>query len=314
MNTIALPELAVLASVMVTASFTIVNASNAFLETMENGLFIQNIRTFLEYKEKIPEDYDGILPEKEIKSIEFRNVSFAYNDKNLIIKNISFKIEGKTTVAFAGYNGAGKSTIIKLLFRLYDPTEGEIFVNNINIKNYNLKAYRKLFSAAFQDFKIMAFSITDNILMGREDAPEKISEALKKAGLSEKIASLKKGADTIITKEFDKNGAVLSGGELQKIAIARTFAYPTPIKVFDEPSSALDPVAEHEMFQTILHETAAHTVIFISHRLSSVKSADMVFMLQNGEIIERGSHSELMEKNGEYAKMYNIQAKNYLAL
>ena len=141
-----------------------------------------------------------------------------------------------------------------------------------------------------------------------------VYDALKKAGVYEKVMSLPRKADTVLTKEFDEEGALLSGGEIQKIVVARAFAKDTPIKVFDEPSSALDPIAEYELYESILRDSRDKTMIFISHRLSSVRSADMILMLENGEIIERGTHDELMGLNGAYADMYNKQAKNYLAV
>lgn len=243
-------------------------------------------------------------------------MSFAYKDNEYIVKNLNFKIKGNSIAALVGHNGAGKSTIIKLLFRLYDPTNGEIFINGKNIKEYNLRAYRKLFTAAFQDYKVLALSIKENVLMEHEceNEDEAVMEALKKAGIYEKVGTLPKGIDTILTKEFDESGAVLSGGQYQKIAVARTFVQDAPIKVYDEPSSALDPIAEYELYKSIMKESKNKTMIFISHRLSSVRNADKVFMLENGEIIEQGTHEELMEMKGSYADMYTKQAMNYLAL
>lgn len=311
-----LAELAVLSSTMVSASWILIGFTESLMESMKQGLFVENLRTFLEYKEKLPEDYDGIMPEKEIKSIEFRNVSFGYKEGTRIIDNLSFCIEGNTRVALVGHNGAGKTTIIKLLFRLYDPEEGEILVNGINIKEYNLQAYRSLFAAAFQDYKIFALSVRENVLMREcskeDDAP--VIEALTKAGVYDKIKSLPKGLDTIMTKEFDEEGILLSGGEFQKIVVARAFVKNVPIKVFDEPSSALDPIAEYDLYDSIMKDSIDKTMIFISHRLSSVRNADMVFMLEHGTIIERGTHQELMKLNGSYADMYHKQAKNYLAV
>ena len=213
----------------------------------------------------------------------------------------------------SGHNGAGKTTILKLLFRLYDPDQGEILVNNRNIKEYNLEEYRNLFAAAFQDYKIFAYSVADNVRMERDlDDPEKtVAEALKRAGVYEKVMSLPHGIHTVLTREFDDSGAVLSGGEYQKIVVARAFANPAPIKVFDEPSSALDPIAEYNLFQAILEESRERIMFFISHRLSSVKDADTVFMLEKGKLIEQGTHEELMEQGGKYAAMYKMQAKNY---
>lgn len=315
-NTMNLAELAVLSSAMVSATWILIRFAENIMESMKLGLFIENLRVFLEYKEKLPEDSDGILPDDEIHTIEFRNVSFGYKKDEMILHNLSFTIEGKTSVAFVGHNGAGKTTIIKLLFRLYDPTEGTILLNGRDIKEYNLKAYRHLFAAAFQDYKVMAFTIKENVMMrGVTDQDDKVViEALKKAGVYDKIMTLPNGINTILTKEFDEQGALLSGGEFQKIVVARAFAKTSPIKVFDEPSSALDPIAEYELYENIKKDSIGKTMIFISHRLSSVRSADMVYMLENGTIIEQGTHNELMQYGGAYADMYLKQAKNYLAV
>ncbi len=315
-KSISLSELAVLSSTMVAATWILIGLFDNIVETMKNGLFVNNLKTFIEYEEKIPEDWDGLIPEPVINSIEFRNVSFSYKDNKYALKNLSFSIIGKSTVAVVGHNGAGKSTIIKLLFRLYDPTEGEILVNGRNIKEYNLRAYRQLFAAAFQDYKVLALSIKDNVLMGHkvENEDAAVIEALKKSGVYEKVESLPKGINTILTKEFDEEGAILSGGQYQKIVVARAFVRNSPIKVFDEPSSALDPIAEFELYKSIMAESKDKTMIFISHRLSSVRNADRVFMFEQGELIEQGTHEELMRLKGSYADMYTKQAMNYMAV
>lgn len=316
-GSISLGNLAVLTSIMVTASYIWLGVMRSLVDLNQNGMFIHNLRFFLNYKEQIPEDYDGVMPENTITSIEFRNVSFSYKEEETpVLKNMSFQIDGGSSVALVGHNGAGKTTIVKLLFRLYDPTEGEIIVNGRNIKEYNLQAYRKLFSAAFQDYKVLADTIGYNVLMGREvvNAEDEITTALKRAGLYEKVMSLPQGIDTILTKEFDEDGAVFSGGEYQKLVVARAFANHAPIKVFDEPSSALDPIAEYELFESILQESKNNTMIFISHRLSSVTSTNKVLMMEQGKLIESGTHKELMELGGEYAAMYRMQAKNYFTI
>ncbi len=314
-KTMGLAELAIMFTAMSTSSWILIGIFNNLIEAMKNGEFLEYFRTFMEYEEKIPENQDGIMPDEKVKSIEFREVSFAYKEEENVIERLSFKIEGDKVCAFVGHNGAGKSTIIKLLFRLYDPTEGEILVNGINIKEYNLKAYRRLFSAAFQDYKVMAMSVKDNVLMGAsfEKPEESVEHALTCAGIWEKVKSLPKGMDTIMTKEFDKDGVVLSGGEQQKIVVARAFAQKASVKVFDEPSSALDPIAEYELYKGFMDESKGHITIFISHRLSSVKDADMVFMLENGKVIEQGNHKELMALSGKYCEMFTKQAQNYLA-
>jgi ATP-binding cassette, subfamily B, bacterial len=310
-----LAELAVLSSFMVSTTWILIGFSESLIESYKNSLFIENLRKYLEYEPVIPEDYEGIIPEQEITSIEFRNVSFGYKKEAFIIKNLSFTIKGKNSVALVGHNGAGKSTIIKLMLRFYDPSEGAIFVNGRNIKEYNLHAYRKLFTAAFQDYKIFAMSVKENVLMRKttDGDEEKVKQALIKAGVYDKIISLPKGMDTVLTREFDEGGAVLSGGQYQKIVVARAFANAAPIKIFDEPSSALDPIAEYELFESILQDGKNKTMIFISHRLSSVQNADAVLMLEHGEIIECGTHKSLMKLGGAYADMYIKQAENYLA-
>ena len=313
-GTMGLAELAIMFTAMSTSSWILIGIFNNFMEALKNGEFLEYFRTFMEYKEQIPENQDGILPKQTVHSIEFRNVSFAYKKDKPVIQNLSFHIDENKICALVGHNGAGKSTIIKLLFRLYDPTEGEILVNNVNIKDYNLKAYRQLFSAAFQDYKVMAMSVKDNVLMGAAGTPDTtVEHALRCAGIWDKVCSLPNGMDTIMTKEFDQDGAVLSGGEQQKIVVARAFAQKASVKVFDEPSSALDPIAEYELYNGIMKESKGHITLFISHRLSSVKDADMVFMLENGTIIEQGSHTQLMEQRGKYCEMFTKQAQNYLA-
>ncbi|MBD5156867.1 MAG: ABC transporter ATP-binding protein [Butyrivibrio sp.] len=314
-KTMGLAELAIMFTAMSTSSWILIGMFNNFMEAMKNGQFLEYFRTFMEYEEKIPENQDGIMPDEKVRSIEFRNVFFEYKENEPVINNLSFKIEGDKVCALVGHNGAGKSTIIKLLFRLYDPTGGEILVNGINIKEYNLKAYRKLFSAAFQDYRVMAMSVRDNVLMGAEFAnPDETAEhALKCAGVLDRIKSLPDGMNTVMTREFDNNGAVLSGGEQQKIVVARAFAQNASVKIFDEPSSALDPIAEYDLYKGIMDESKGHITLFISHRLSSVKDADTVFMLENGTVIEQGSHSELMAQNGKYREMFTKQAHNYLA-
>ena len=191
-KTMGLAELAIMFAAMSTSSWILITMFNNFIEAMKNGQFLEYFRTFMEYKEKIPEDQDGIIPEEKVLSVEFRNVCFEYKEKEPIINNLSFKIEGDKVCALVGHNGAGKSTIIKLLFRLYDPTRGEILVNGINIRKYNLKAYRKLFSAAFQDYRIMAMSVKDNVIMGEkiDDPDETAARALRCAGVWDKTASL----------------------------------------------------------------------------------------------------------------------------
>ncbi len=313
-HSMSLAKLAVLTSMMVSCTWILIGFTESLVASFRNGLFVDNLRTFLEYEEKIPEDYAGDDPGDTIECIEFRNVCFSYKDEE-VIRNLSFELRGGKTYALVGHNGAGKSTIIKLLLRFYDPTSGEILLNGRNIKEYELQKYRALFAGAFQDYQIFSLSVMENVLM-RKGTPEDEAEvirALKLAGVYEKVQSLPNGIHTILTKEFAEDGAVLSGGEYQKIVVARAFVQKRPVKIFDEPSSALDPIAEYKLFESILQDGQDKTMLFISHRLSSVQNADWVFMLENGTIIEQGSHKKLMQNHGAYADMYEKQAVNYLA-
>lgn len=306
-------DLAVLTSIMSMVSWILIGFTENIMKTIENGIFVQNLRRFIEYENKIKDCDDPLPVPQKIESIEFRDVKFGYKEDVLVLNGLSFKISGGCRSALVGINGAGKTTIVKLLLRLYDVNEGEILVNGINIKNYRLVEYRRLFSCAFQDFKIFADSVSGNISMGRDITDDEISSAIERAGAANDVAALGKGKDTVISREFDDSGTTLSGGQQQKIAAARTFSKKSLIKIFDEPSSALDPIAEYNMFQSILNETLGYTTFFISHRLSSARSADMIYMLENGKIIESGTHSELIKAGEKYAEMYNVQAKNYLA-
>lgn len=313
-GSITLAQLTVMTSMMVAMTWILIDLFDDIMVVMKNGLFVNNLRGFMEYEEKIPEDQDGIMP-TGFETLEFDSVSFSYKDEETI-KNLSFTVKEGEKIALVGHNGAGKTTIIKLLLRLYDPTEGVIKLNGVDIREYNLHAYRELFATTFQDFAIFGLSVKENVLMGRtyENPDEVVENALKKTGVWENIMELPDGINTIMTKEFDEKGAVLSGGQSQKLAVSRTFAQPSPVKIFDEPSSALDPIAEFELFENIMNEAKTHTLIFISHRLSSVKNCDRVYMLEKGSVIESGTHKELVEKNGSYAKMYRRQAMNYLAI
>ncbi len=314
-GSISLAELTIMTSLMVAMTWILIRVFENVMEVLKNGMFINNLKGFLEYEEKIPEDFDGEIPDADFESLEFRNVSFSYKDKE-IIHDLSFKVDKGEIAALVGHNGAGKTTIIKLMLRLYDPDSGMILYNGKDIKTYNLKAYRDIFATTFQDFRLFGMTVRENVLMGRhyENEDELVKEALKKADVLERIEELDKGIDSVMTKEFDEDGCVLSGGESQKVAVARTFIKDAPMKIFDEPSSALDPIAEYELFNSIIGEGQDHTMLFISHRLSSVKNCDKVFMLENGTLIEEGTHRELMDKNGSYAAMYKKQAMNYLAI
>lgn len=307
-----LSDFAVLTTLMASVSWILIRYTKSLLESMKNSLFIQNLRDFLDFEPAIPEDWQGIMPEKEIRSIEFRNVGFAYKPGRMVLKHISFTLREKEACALVGYNGAGKSTLIKLLLRFYDPTEGEILLNGINIKEYDLKAYRGLFAAAFQDGKIFARTIRDNLEMGKEEnKDDRLMDVLFRAGLKPVADSLSGGIDRVLTREFDPEGVVFSGGQNQKLVAARAFLQDTPVRIFDEPSSALDPVAEHELMENIKKDSTGRILLLISHRLSSVQDMKKIIVLKDGRITEQGTHGQLMEAGGEYAALYQMQAERY---
>ena len=290
------------------------NMADVFIQFQNHSLYIDNLRYFLEYKPAIDENREGLDPPDNCL-LALKNVSFKYaGQEDYSLKNINFTIKQGEKIALVGHNGAGKTTLVKLLMRLYDVTEGEIQLNGRPIKEYKLKGYRNLFSVVFQDFKVFAVSVLENILLKADITKEEKNRAvsgMKDAGIYDKVMSLEKGCETVLTKEFDENGAVLSGGETQKIAISRVFARDCPIAILDEPSSALDPLAEYAMYEAMMNACRDKAVIFISHRLSSAVLADRVYLMEKGEIIESGTHRELLEKGGKYADMWSKQAEKY---
>lgn len=285
------------------------------LEFDEHSRYIETFREFLDYETKIPEIAEAPKA-PSLESLEIRNVGFTYeNQENAALKNICFKVNKGDKVAIVGHNGAGKTTLIKLLLRLYDPSDGEILLNGENIKNFRLSSYRNLFGTVFQDYGLFAVSVAENVLMRgniSEDDKAKVVDALEKSGVWKKVSELPKGVDTTVTKEFDKEGAVFSGGETQKISIASVFAGENEIVIMDEPTSALDPIAEQEMYENMFKACEGKTVIFISHRLSATTYADRIYMFEQGEIIEQGTHHELLALNGKFADMWHKQADSYI--
>ena len=287
------------------------NIANNLSELSAAALYFQNLRDFFEYENKIE---SGTLQCDEFESLEFKNVYFKYpSAEKYSIENLNLKIIKGQTTAVVGVNGAGKTTLVKLILRFYDVTQGEILYNGINIKEYNTESLRSRFATVFQDYKNFALSVNENVMCRECTEEDKAAarEALRKSGALEKTDALPDGADTVLTKEFDENGAGLSGGESQKTAVARMFARDFDIAILDEPSSALDPIAEYKMYENLISATESKTVIYISHRLSSAVLSDNIFVLKNGTVIESGSHNELMKNGGEYAEMFAVQAESY---
>ena len=247
-------------------------------------------------------------------SLRLENVSFTYEGTDKpTIHNINLTIHPGEKVALVGYNGAGKSTLIKLMMRLYDVSDGHIYLNDIDITKYSIKDFRNYFGVVFQDFQLFAASLAENVMMNTttQEDEEKVKDALRHSGFEERLNTLEEGTATMLTREFLKSGVNLSGGESQKVAIARIFPRDCSMVILDEPSSALDPVSEYNVNQSMLAAAKDKNVVFISHRLSTTKIADRILMLEAGQIIEQGSHEELMQLDGKYAQMFNMQAEKY---
>ncbi len=275
------------------------------------ALYFKNLHDFFDYETQVK---DGGLEAGEFESLEFKNVYFKYPTADKYsLQGVSLKINKGETTAVVGVNGAGKTTLVKLMLRFYDVTEGEILYNGVNVKDYNADSLRRRFATVFQDYKTFALSVNENVLCHEGDDDEKLlaQQALIQSGVWDKIKTLPQGADTVLTREFDEKGAGLSGGEQQKTATARLFARDFDIAILDEPSSALDPIAEYKMYENLIKATTDKTVVYISHRLSSAVLSDKIFVLGEGKVIESGDHAELMASGGEYAKMFALQASRY---
>lgn len=247
--------------------------------------------------------------------IEFKNVSFKYpNTENLILKNLSIKLIVGERLAIVGMNGSGKTTFIKLLCRLYDPTEGEILLNGINIKEYDITEYRKIFSVVFQDFKLFAVPLCQNVATSMQYDKKRLWDTLNNAGVDKRVNELPFKEKTVLYKDFDNDGIEISGGEAQKLALARALYKNAPFIILDEPTAALDPISEYEIYQHFNSFVGEKTAIYISHRLSSCRFCDKIAVFHKGEIIEVGNHDELIsDERSKYYELWNSQAKYYIS-
>ncbi len=292
-------------SIAISINFLTVWAVAVFTE---RGKMIEKYREFLKCDFKI-KDGEKTAEKSEPKEIKIENLNFTYpgNDEPTL-SDINLTIKPYEKIALVGYNGAGKTTLTNLLLRLYDATSGTIKIGGEDIRESTLASHRDRFSAVFQDFQLFSCSVGENVALDKEYDSEKVMQALSHSGFTKE---LKKGTETELLREFDDEGVMLSGGESQKVAIARAFYKNCPFVILDEPSANLDPVAEYNLNCAMMEAAAHKTVIFISHRLSTTVNADRIYVMEKGRIIESGSHEELMKMKGTYAYMFNLQAEKY---
>ena len=283
----------------------------------ENSMFIDKIRAFLAYEPKIKNE-EGIEVPAGNGELVLEHVSFKYNEKaRTVLDDISLTVKAGEHIAIVGYNGAGKTTLIKLLMRLYDPSSGSIKYHNQDVKVFKPSDYHRKIGVVFQDFQMFGATLAENVVMDDLSKDElaqkepKIRQALEDSGFGAKLAKLPDGLFTQVTTEFDQKGVDFSGGESQKVAISRAFYKDADILIMDEPSSALDPIAEYELNKAMQTAAKGKTVFYISHRLSTTRDADRIIMLEKGRIIEEGTHEQLLALGGKYCEMWNAQAGKY---
>lgn len=262
------------------------------------------------------EKYKGTIPTEKRDDneyeFEFKHVYFKYPDsEEYVLKDINLKWKIGEKMALVGKNGCGKSTLVKLLCRLYDPTDGEITLNGIDIRKYKYEEYMALFSVVFQDSKLFSFSLAENVAADTEYDPAYVTDCVIRSGLGERLDTMKNGIQTCLYKDFDENGVEISGGEAQKLCLARAIYKGSPFIVLDEPTAALDPISEHDIYTKFNSIVGTRTAIYISHRLSSCRFCDEITVMENGRIAERGNHEELLEKGGVYKALWSAQAEYY---
>ncbi len=315
MGSISVGSIAKYVSCLVMLMGALTNLINAISLSIENHPYLVRYFSYFDIPNNM---YQGSLTvEKRMDNeyyVEFHNVSYKYpNTDTYALKNVNVKFKIGEKLAVVGMNGSGKTTFIKLLCRLYDPTEGEILLNGVNIKKYDYEEYMQIFSVVFQDFKLFAFTLGQNVACAPTYDTKKVEECLKNAGFEDRYKSLPDGAETYLYKHFDKSGIEISGGEAQKIPLARALYKDSPFIILDEPTSALDPVSEYEIYSSFNTITGDKTAIYISHRLASCRFCDNIVVFDNGSIIQHGSHENLLsDQNGKYHELWNAQAQYYL--
>lgn len=303
-------------SVIMTAMSNLKDVFNDLGEAIgairKEAKYFGNLREFFDYESTVT---GGSKEAQELETLEFRNVSFTYpSAKKPSLVNVNLKINKGETAAIVGKNGAGKTTFVKLLLRFYDPDEGVILYNGTDIREYSIKSLRDRLATVFQDYKVFALSVGENVLCREVETSEDkniVETALHNSGADACVNALPNKSDTVLTREFDEKGTGLSGGEQQKVAAARMFARAFDLAILDEPSSALDPIAEYKMYESLIAATEEKTVIYISHRLSSAVLSDKIYVFDGGTVAESGTHEELMENMGIYAEMFTLQASSY---
>lgn len=287
---------------------------NIFADIKYNTPFVEDYLAYLDIPQKM---YQGSLTvEKRDDNeyyVEFKDVSFKYpGAETYALRHVNMKFKIGECLAVVGMNGSGKTTFIKLMCRLYDPTEGEILLNGVNIKKYDYDEYLAVFSVVFQDFKLFSFSLGENVAAGSNYDEESVVSALNQSGFGKRLETMPDGINTSLYKDFDKNGIEISGGEAQKIALARALYKNAPFIILDEPTAALDPIAEYEIYSKFNEIVGDKAAIYISHRLSSCRFCDKIAVFDNGHIVQRGSHEELVaEKSGKYYELWHAQAQYY---
>lgn len=291
------------------------NFVNSIKELHNNSIYIEKFIHFMERE-------NGIVSDKGLKinadtpiTVEFADVSFSYDGEHKILDGLNLKIRANEKVAIVGSNGAGKSTLVKLLLRLYDPDRGRILVNGTDIRDYDAEFYRKnLCSILVQNYQMFAATLYENVKMDRVDKKAEgagLDQALGMVGLRHVVERLPAQGDSEYSREFNGDGVVFSGGQKQKLALARVLFSDKRMAILDEPSSALDPKAESAFNELVFHMLPERTIVIISHRLSTTRMADRIILIQNGKVAEDGSHKELMKNNGIYAKMFEMQSGRY---